>query len=125
MTSKVKIIIAAAFFLFICWIIFEANMNRDLAILSWVKLIPNGDKIGHFILYGCLAFLANLAFAYRFVKYRVLQIGGILVLTFAIGEEFTQIWISNRTFDYVDILFDVLGICGFTMLSIWISARSK
>lgn len=100
-------------------------MNHGLAVFNWVKAVPYGDKVGHFTLYGGLAYLANSAFGFRFLWSRSIQIGSVLVLSFAIGEEITQIWLKNRTFDYFDLLFDLIGIVVFTVLSLLLKAKSE
>ncbi len=74
--------------------------------------VPFGDKIGHFTLFGIMALLLNMALRFNRVRVfsRSFHLGSIIVLVFAIGEEFSQLAFSNRTFDFVDMLFDLLGI---------------
>ena len=116
-----KKIILLFYFLFICWIIYSADLGHtnDLILLS--KAVPYGDKVAHFLLYGILAFLLNLALNLRPIKFKEfsLQLGAVIVLTFAVLEEFTQILLANRNFELVDILMDILGIALFS----WISER--
>ncbi|MEQ9307322.1 MAG: VanZ family protein, partial [Marinoscillum sp.] len=87
------------FFTFICLIIFMADTDHDSWILKIPKIIPYGDKLGHFLLYGIMAFLLNTTLNYRRIK--VLKVsfllGALIVLGFAIAEEFTQLAFSSRT----------------------------
>lgn len=114
----IKILVALVLFLFIGWIIYDANMENDNLILDGIRSVPYGDKAGHFFLYGGLTLFLNLAFNYKFLARKFIQLGMIVVLLFAIGEEFTQIWLDTRTFDFVDILFDLLGVFTFNWLSL-------
>jgi VanZ family protein len=54
------------------------------------------------------------------MSYRV-PIGAILVLVIAIVEEVSQIFLSNRTFDMIDISADITGIIVF----IWVFNKLK
>jgi len=78
------------------------------------KSFAYGDKVGHFSLFGTLALLLNYATDFRYWKHRQLFIGSMIVLAFALLEEFTQLAFSSRTFDLVDMLFDILGIVSLT-----------
>jgi hypothetical protein len=110
--KMLRILPALLFFSFIGWIIFQANSGSKNIFFDLVDLIPYGDKLGHFILYGTLSILTTIAFNYKYllvISYR-LPIGAIIVLVIAIVEEVSQIFLSNRTFDMVDISADIAGI---------------
>ena len=112
--------LALGFLLFICWIIFLADTGQKIFASSYVRHLPFGDKAGHFLLYGLLAFLANLALdnkRIRVFSYQVL-LGAVLVLIFAIAEEFTQIMLSTRDFELLDIVCDLGGVALFSWLSL-------
>ncbi len=104
------VVAATAFFCFICWVILQANAGSDSGLFVSVRCVPFGDKLGHVVLYGVLALLANLALAGRFLKTRWVQVGSLVVLTFAICEELTQHFNPNRTLDAFDAAADVLGV---------------
>ena len=107
-TNILKLLLPLGFFIFISSIIFVAdNANYNFA-LRWVGAIPYGDKIAHATLYGVMAMLLNYGFSYK--KTKGVQLGAIAVLTFAILEEFTQMYIPSRTFDLYDILADIVGV---------------
>lgn len=100
------------FFLFIVMMIVLADLDRKNLILDIGRSIPHGDKIAHFILFGMLALLLNIALRFKKVEAgrRKFHLGSVLVLIFAVVEECSQLAFSSRTFDLVDMLFDLLGI---------------
>jgi polysaccharide biosynthesis protein VpsQ len=116
--KKIRII-TLLFFLFICFVIFSADTSR---MPSWMYLIyhfPNGDKVGHFGLYGIMAFLMNISFPNW--KYRVgsfiLPGGGLLFSVFSILEEISQSFFASRSSSLLDVACSLLGILVFSVLS--------
>ena len=99
-------------FSFILWMVVSADTNQSNIIMDLGHSVPMGDKIGHFILFGILALLLNVSLSFRQIKIhkRRFHLGSIVVLVFAIAEECSQLGFSSRTFDFVDMLFDLLGI---------------
>ena len=109
---------AVLFFVFICWAIVQADQGQDNVFFDAVRTLPYGDKLGHALLFGVLAFLINHALhgrSVRVVRWDI-QLGALLVLLFALGEELTQLYFPHRTFDLTDLLADVIGVFGFTLL---------
>ncbi|MEQ8685316.1 MAG: VanZ family protein [Imperialibacter sp.] len=113
------------FFLFLCFIIVMADTNHKLHIMKVFEGVPLGDKVGHFMLFGFLAGLINVALKFRRLKIRSLDINmaGVIVLSFAVAEEFTQLAFAARTFELADMLSDVLGVWSFVFLSEWMWRR--
>lgn len=109
----------AAFFAFIVTVIYAADRHLARGFFNWVQTIPLGDKAGHFVLMGTLAFLLNRALAGRTISPGV-QLGGVIVAVFVVAEEFSQRWLPWRTFDYGDLLADFLGIA----LADWLARRA-
>ena len=115
--------LAALFGLFIITIIVLANKGM-LGILGFVNQIPYGDKIGHFVLYGILTLLIDLAFfrsrpdlSWNLVVFRV-----AFVLALLIGlEEYSQKFIPSRTFSLVDLAFGYVGVLFFS----WVALRKQ
>lgn len=108
--------LAILFGLFIVVIIALANLGK-LGILGFLNEIPFGDKAGHFILYGILTLLVDLAlFRSRpDLSRRLLALRVALILSLLIGlEEFSQQFLSNRSFDLVDLAFSYLGVVFFS-----------
>ncbi|PIB35274.1 hypothetical protein BFP72_07615 [Reichenbachiella sp. 5M10] len=113
MKSKITSYIPPAlFFMFILWMILSADLDHQNLIMDIGHSVPHGDKVGHFLLFGILALLTNMALKFRRTSLasRKFHMGSLLVFAFAICEEFTQLAFQTRTFDWVDMLFDLFGI---------------
>ncbi|MDB6025236.1 MAG: hypothetical protein JWM68_1459 [Verrucomicrobiales bacterium] len=96
----------------IALIVFLADRGDSPFIFSWIRAIPGGDKIGHFILMGGFAFVANYSLSCRRIKIgqRHFFLGSLIVAVLVTLEEFSQLFIRYRTFDLLDLTFDFLGI---------------
>ena len=116
--------LAILFTLFILLVIVLADAGVLSHYVGFVYRFPFGDKAGHFILYGILALLINLAlFRSRPDQSRSsLAVKCGLTLALLIGlEEFSQLYFSNRTFDLVDLSFSYLGLVSFS----WVAVKTK
>ena len=105
-------VLAALFALFILLVIALADVNQ-LGFIKSLYDFPNGDKAGHFILYGILSLLLNLAFlrSPRVQPSRRVAWNVSLALALAIGlEEWSQTLVPARTPDWMDLLFSYLGL---------------
>jgi len=111
-----KLIPSIFFFLFICSLIIIVDIKGTGYLLGWFPKIPFADKLGHFGLYGILALLVNYALDFRKINWRSKQllIGSLIILAFSIFEEFTQLFLKTRSFDFVDMAADVLGVWFFS-----------
>ncbi len=110
--NKLFIALAIAFFSFILWVIYHADAGQPTFFHLWITTIPFGDKIGHVGLFGTLAYLSNFALKLRQIslaKFNV-YLGTLLVFSFALIEEISQLFFPQRTFDWFDLLAGVLGI---------------
>lgn len=108
--------------LFILTVIFLADLGR-LGIVGWVSRIPMGDKAGHFILYGILTLLIDLALlcTHRGLSPNLLVLRAALVLALVIGlEEVSQRFFANRSFDLLDLVFSYLGVIVFSWAALYI-----
>lgn len=114
--------LAFTFCLFIIGILVLADLGM-LDIVGFVNRIPFGDKIGHFVLYGILTLLIDLAILRSLHHYnRLLVLRVALILALFIGlEEFSQQYFPNRSFDLVDLTFSYLGVIFFS----WMALRVK
>lgn len=113
--------LAILFSLFILLIILLADVGVLSRALRFLHAVPFGDKAGHFILYGILALLINLAlFRSRPDQDRIpLLLKTGLILGLLIGlEEFSQQFFANRSFDLVDLAFSYLGLVCFSWLAL-------
>ena len=105
--------IFVGFAVFLSFVIRIANTGRGGRYWSFLDRIPYGDKLGHMLLMGTLCFLLNMALRCRTVplggEVRIF-LGTLLVALFVLGEEISQIFLPSRTFDFVDLLADAIGI---------------
>ena len=115
--------LAILFALFILLVIVLADAGILAHYVGFVYKLPFGDKAGHFILYGMLILLIDLAlFRARpdQSRWRIAFMSG-LVLALLIGlEEISQQGFSSRSFDLVDLTFSYLGVAFFSWVAILI-----
>ena len=71
-----------------------------------------GDKLAHIVLIGTLAYLFNLMLRAKTFKVNGVQIlvGSCIVFGLMTVEEFSQMYIPARNFDWVDLAANYLGI---------------
>lgn len=107
-------ILTVVYILILTGIIVLADLNGT-RFFAFLRYIPYGDKVGHFCLMGMFAFLLNLALKAKTVRvWRVeYLLGSLIVAAIVTIEEFSQIYISGRTFDWDDLFFDFAGIIVF------------
>ena len=117
--NKLTFFTAVVYFVFICWIIVEANKGVPNFFIDNIRAIPYGDKFCHLMIYGTLSLLMNLILQRFTFRFCALPVGSILVLTFALVEELSQGFFPSRTVDIGDVIADVIG----AYLAAFISAR--
>jgi VanZ family protein len=105
------------FTLFLASIVYAADTGIGKPVFDFVRYLPLGDKVSHFLLMGTLSILANLSLQTRTLGGGRLApgIGTVLVTTVVVAEEFSQIWVPARSFDLLDLTADFLGIAGGEM----------
>ncbi|MFK7833915.1 MAG: VanZ family protein [Winogradskyella sp.] len=114
---RVVQVITMLFFLFILWIIVSADTNKQTIFFEIIGSIPNGDKVGHFFLFGMLTLLLNFALKFKSINlWQKLPLGTVLVSVFVLLEELSQVFFPNRTLDIADLIADGLGILIFTFV---------
>ena len=124
--NKLISAIAAAFFSFILWIIYQANSGNQNLLFEMVGNIPFGDKLGHLVLFGALTFIVVVASQFRSFSLGRFNwyYGALAVTLFVIIEELSQAFIPARTFDLGDLLADTLGIVLATKTAQLLNRRS-
>lgn len=104
---------AALFLAFIIGLIVLADADLLPDFINAIYDFPNGDKVGHFVLYGLLNFFITRAFLsslpIRRSGWVALSVGLILALFVAL-EELSQMFFSARTFSLLDLTASFLGI---------------
>lgn len=117
--------LTAIYVLVLAAIIYMADHKEFESIFAPIKVIPYHDKMGHFFLMGLLSFVVNMSFRRTRVKISSVRIlkGSLIVAFFVTLEEFSQLFISFRSFDAGDLLFDYLGIFIFGELAFYLASR--
>jgi VanZ family protein len=105
--------LAALFLLFIIAIIILADRNAIPPFIRTLYDFKDGDKAGHFILFGLLNLFLTLALI-RALPHRTssrvaLSVGLTLALAIA-AEEWSQQYFSARTFDLADLTASYAGL---------------
>ena len=107
------------FAVFLCMLVWLADAGRGQWLFNLVRLVPGGDKTGHFILFGLLSFLLNVVLRAAIVRYGKLTLlkGSIIIALVVIAEEISQLFFASRTFDLLDLSADMAGIWFFGRLA--------
>lgn len=106
--------ISVLFLIFVIAIVVLADANELPVFIKQLYDFPYGDKAGHFILFGLLSFFISLSAIHALPKHdpKLVCFVIALILTLLMGaEEFSQRYFSNRTFDLLDLLASLIGIC--------------
>lgn len=105
--------IAVLFSMFIIAVIILADNGALPHFIRVIYDFPNGDKLGHFILFGLLNFFITRAvFASHLSKSRnrvSLSVGFALAVLIAL-EEYSQQFFSTRTFSMLDLFASYAGL---------------
>ncbi len=118
--------LALAFSIFIIIVIVLADMGALPGLIRGIYDFPNGDKLGHFILYGILSLLLNLAIPLRPSLNLPRTIWTMsLALAALIGlEEWSQSLFGSRTMDIVDLLASYAGVTVAALTAWWVRKNS-
>lgn len=113
--------IALAYTALLVAIVFAADVGWLPRFVETVHDLPYGDKALHFLLFGGLALVANLAFASRGRRSlaRAIVIGSILVLIVATVEEYSNRFVARRDWSLGDLTANYLGVVCLGMLPLW------
>lgn len=90
------------------------SANNDL-FPYWIKDIWWFDEVGHFFIFGLLAFSLGVLFQMKSPWWRWSY---IVVGVFELFDEFAQLLNSHRTFSILDISISLLGVVCFYLLHI-------
>ncbi len=89
--------------------------------------IPNLDKVGHFIGMGILAFVINNLFHERSSsRITPASLAGVFfAIPASTAEEYSQKFLTYRSFSYGDLAADYLGILVFTVAFVLMVSKSQ
>jgi VanZ family protein len=116
-TSFLRFVPVVLFLLFLAWVIYSADTGTFPLFLRKIYGFPGGDWVGHFVLYGILAWLAVRAYPHKVTVFRwQIPLSALLVISMAALEELSQFWFPRRTPDLIDLSLGVVGITVGTWL---------
>jgi VanZ family protein len=105
---------------FVVWVIYSADGPGLPRFIALLYDYPNGDKLGHFLLMGGLAFLLTLPLSRRY------QLPGLGFLAVLIAiEEFSQRFFNNRHPSWSDLACSLAGVVVFGGLALWLSGSFR
>ena len=120
--------ITILFTLFIILIIVLADMGYLAGELKLIHSIPLGDKVGHFLLIGTLAFLVTSTFMQtlpqRDPKLVALSVAFALAAIFTL-EEISQDFIPGRDASWKDLFANYSGIIVFSFIAWSLNKKRK
>ncbi len=93
-------------------VILLANHSALPSWICWYNRVPCGDTIGHFFLFGLLATALTVGLNFKRVTLfsRDIFLGSLVSFLLVTGEEFSQQFIAARTFSFLDLAANYLGI---------------
>lgn len=110
-------LLLAGFIFFFLFVLVSANAGFGQRYWAFLGDWPAGDKIGHFVLYGTLAFLVEQGrLRWRFARRdedgwgRGFPLGIAGVALFAVVEELSQAAMLTRSFDWWDMAASLAGV---------------
>ncbi len=117
--------LTALFIIILILIVIAANLGLAPILFGFLRRIPYGDKLGHFVLMGILSLLVNLSMRASRVQIGSVAVlkGSLIVAVIVTLEEFSQIFIRSRGFSLLDLAFDYAGIVAFGALAIHLVNR--
>ncbi|MBU1053597.1 MAG: VanZ family protein [Proteobacteria bacterium] len=110
--KKILRVLGILFVIFLAYVIYSADKGLLPLFIRKIYMFPGGDKAGHIVLLGLLAFFVNYFLYPRCLRVfgKTILIGSLIVFCLITIEEVSQIFISNRTFDLLDLFCSYIGI---------------
>lgn len=108
--------LAIGFFLAVAAIVIAADRGQLPHSIKALYKFPGGDKVGHFVLMGLLAFFVNMALPLRPAgkPWRNLLIGSFVILVVVTIEELSQGFFTTRSLSWSDWISSCAGIVCFS-----------
>jgi VanZ family protein len=107
--------------LFLIFMLAVAALADRGMIPPWIRFIyrfQGGDWVGHFVLYGMLAYLGARAFSKcLMIAGKFFPLSMLVTILLATVEELSQFWFPLRSPDWRDLSFGILGILAATWLA--------
>ena len=110
--------LTVGFLLFMLAVVVAADTDTIPNIVRDIYRFPGGDKLGHFVLYGILAYLLARAFP-RTVYLELFSVPFVILILIPITalEELSQSLFAQRTASIADLAASLFGI----LLATWLT----
>lgn len=104
--------IALGFALFLVLIVLSADFGWMYGFFRLMARLPYSDTLGHFMLLGTLSLLVSLSFPTPHLRLNRLAIlkSSLIIAGIITLEEFSQLFLANRTFSLLDLSANYAGI---------------
>ena len=128
--QELSLLVKTILILFLIFIIIPtivlADLGRLPGFLAVIYAFPDGDKLGHFGLYGILAFLlvSVIHINEKQKPWRNAFLSCSVLIVFIGIEEVSQILLDNRSADPLDFICSVVGVIVFGCVA-WLVKRKK
>jgi hypothetical protein len=113
MRRFIAIVTAILAFFSLFLILRAADSGQIPPFITQLYSFPNGDKVGHFLLMGSVAFLLVMALPVPWRLRGLVFLAGVLTL-----EEISQLFFITRSFSLVDLACSLAGVGLFGYFSI-------
>ncbi len=116
MRRIIAIVLALLALISLLLIVRAADAGQLPDFITQLYNFENGDKVGHFLLMGSVAFLVTLAIPKAWRLPGLILLAGLITL-----EEFTQSIFKTRTFSLLDLACSLAGVTVFGLLSVFLN----
>lgn len=115
------------FFSGLTGIIVIADLGLAPILFPFVRTVPFIDKFSHFFLMGGLSFVLNMSWSGHRISWLSwsAQTGTVVVLILVTLEECSQLFLSHRKFEPMDLIWSIVGVVVFGMLASAFLSRNK
>jgi VanZ family protein len=98
-----------------------ANSGHLPSFAQYIHDLPGGDKVLHFLMFGTLALVANLALIANGKRQlaRAIVTGCLIAAIVATVEEFTNQFVLSRDWSLGDLTANYLGILCIGVIPFW------
>jgi len=109
---RVLAVAAVAMLLFVMWASHQATIGSNNIFIQLVSVLPYGDKVSHFVLFGLLSLVAIGATRFRGIRFFGFKLywAVFVVSVYAVADELLQYYSPRRTLDGYDVVFGLLGV---------------
>ena len=118
-----SILVLLAWMGLILFVSSRSSLPTDSAAVSWLGQYQ--DEVGHLGEYAILGLLAYAFLSFSMARRQAVLVGLVFCVFFALGDEFFQSFIPNRTPEIKDIALDALGATGAVTAAALLGSRLR